>query len=119
MNNKMSKNQAGFTLTELIVVIVIVGILAAIVIHQLSVLNDEVETAKCLANQYKLENAALKLYSKKAVLGVPAFPQNLMELKSEFRDGKLPECPAGGTYTYSSGYGTVSCDHSNHSRDSK
>ena len=119
MNNNMSKSQAGFTLTELIVAVVIVGILIAIVLQHISVLNNEIETTKCIANQYKLENAALKLYSQKAVLGVPAFPQNLMELKSEFKEGKLPECPASGTYTYSSGYGTVSCDHSNHNRDSE
>ena len=116
MKNNMSNKQTGFTLIELVVVVVIVGILAAIIIQKINSLNDEVEIATCIANQYKIENAALKLYSQKAILGSPAFPENLMDLKSDFTNGKLPECPSGGTYTYSASYGTISCDHSNHNR---
>jgi len=116
MKNRLSNRQAGFTLIELVVVVVIIGILAAVIIQKINSLNDEVEIATCIANQYKIENAALKLYSQNAVLGSPAFPENLMELKSNFNDQKLPECPASGTYTYSASYGTISCDHPNHNR---
>jgi len=116
MKNNMSNKQAGFTLIELVVIVVIIGILTAIIIQKINNLNEEVECASCRANQYKIENAALKLYSQKAVLGSPAFPENLMDLKSDFTNGKLPECPSGGTYTYSASYGTISCDHPNHNR---
>ena len=116
MNNITSNKQSGFTLIELVVVVVILGILAAIVIQHINNLNDELEAATCKANQYRIENVALKLYSQKAVLGSPSFVENLMELRSEFDDGKLPECPTHGTYTYHSSYGTVSCDQPNHNR---
>jgi len=119
MKNRNFNKQAGFTLIELVVVVVIFGVLTAIVIQQINSLNDEVDAATCIANQYQIENAALKLYSKKAVLGSPSFPENLMELKTEFKDAKLPECPVGGTYTYSLSYGTISCNHSNHNRQLK
>ena len=111
-----TNKQAGFTLIELVIVIVILGVLAAIIIQKFNQLNDDVEAANCKANQYKIENIALKIYSEKAIMGSLAFPENLIAIKSEFKNVELPGCPSGGTYSYSSSYGTITCDHYNHTR---
>ena len=107
--------QDGFTLIELITVIVIIGILASIAAPKFIDLTDQAKTAKCLANQVVLENAALIAYAENAVNGSPAYPAQFNDLSLYITSGFTTKCSDAVTsYVYNNSNGSVRCP--NHTR---
>ncbi|MFQ5706882.1 MAG: type II secretion system protein [bacterium] len=102
------KNQSGFTLIELIMVIVILGILSAIAVPKFVDLSDSAKAAKCKANQAAVEAAASIAYADSAIAGNPVFPTVLSA--AMFRNGQIPTCPYDGDQiAYDPTNGTASC----------
>ena len=110
------KSQSGFTLIELIMVIVILGILAAVAIPKFVDLSGNAKTGACKSNQAVIESAAAIKYAQNAAAGSPGFPEDVLTNKDYYANGKVPTCPKGGTYTYDKNKGTITCSIEDHKR---
>lgn len=112
---RLMKSKKGFTLVELMVVIIILGILVAIAIP---IYNNVTKSAKenaCKANIRTIQSA-VQMYQADHD---GKLPSSLRDLVSESESGtkyidELPKCPVSdytADYDYERTTGIVSCDH--------
>jgi general secretion pathway protein G len=93
------RREKGFTLVELLVVVLILGALAAIAIPRIS---QSAETAKINACKTNVDliNSQIELYyANKGVW--PKTLEDVVKDSEYFPDG-APECPLGTAYSYDS-----------------
>ena len=99
--------KAGFTMIELVVVIAILGILAALAIPKYIDLTGKAEEATCEANRGAIESACAIYYASIAAGGDDAaFPATYND-PDLYADAQVPSCPTGGAYTYAPATGRI------------
>lgn len=104
-------NKKAFTLVELLLVVTILGILAAIAIPRISTSAVTARANACATNIATM-NTQIELYRA----DTDAWPATLATVTGDpnyFPDG-APTCPSGGTYTMDGTTYRCSCDASGH-----
>lgn len=124
----MGQDQRGFTLIEMMVVIVIIGVLSKMAIPSYTRAVDRAEVGACNANRRILSTAVATYYIDHSTcykLDSAGNPTDqvvaISDLAEYVENAEAMKCPGGGDYTIvlTSGDGKVSdvvirCDHEGH-----
>ena len=109
----MKRTSKGFTLIELIMVIVILGILAAVAIPKFVDLSASAAKSACEGMKGSIASACSLYYANEASKGRTAcFPADTTILGGFLNGGWKTTCVGGkGTYTYNPATGTATCSN--------
>ena len=86
-------NKKGFSLVELMIVVVIMGILIAVAIPLYGAITKNANNKTCATNISTIKNAAANYFASYDQQKI-----DLNGLKSMMDDGTIPTCPLGGAY---------------------
>ena len=106
---QVRKNDSGFTLTEMLIVIVILGVLSGIVVFAVSAFNNDGVTASCKSDVKTVEIASEAYYAKVGKYAT-AIDDDKHTSTTLVGAGYLKEAPSSAKYTvtYTAGTGAVS-----------
>ena len=89
---KKTQRRDGFTLIEILIVVVLLGVLAAIVIPMFTDSSQDANLAACMEN-LRLTQGAMSIYRLKN----EKYPSQASDLSPYLQS--IPACPMGGSYT--------------------
>jgi prepilin-type N-terminal cleavage/methylation domain-containing protein len=108
-----TNRKSGFTLVEIMIVVAIIGLLAAIAIPNFVKARGTAQTNACINNLRQIDGAKEQWALESRASEGTAVDDAAV---NEFIKGGAPECPASGTYDYGTlaEDGAPTCDVANH-----
>ncbi|WP_319937630.1 type II secretion system major pseudopilin GspG [Sphingomonas qomolangmaensis] len=112
-NPNVAENEAGLTLVEMIVVLAIIALVAALIVPnvigrpdeaRVTVANTDIRTISAALKMYRLDNGSYPTTAQglKALAEKPTTPPIPSSWSSEGYLGQVPEDPWGNPYSYAS-----------------
>ena len=96
---KNHSSQGGFTLIELIIVVVILGILVTVIWARYIDLSQTTITVACKTNQLSFDAAQTMYYAEHALNGEGSYATDIEDLVPYLTDDDMPICAEGGIYS--------------------
>lgn len=116
MAKRIAVNENGFSLVEIIIILIIVGILASVAFAQFVSFSEASKTAACHSNQISIETAQTLYYAENYLEGNGAYAENMEDLIPYFANDRTPVCPKEGEYQILSA-GRAACSLPEHQRN--
>src|SRR5688500_9763718 len=103
--------KSGFTLVELMTVVAIIGLLAAIAIPNFVKARTTAQKNACINNLRQIDGAKEQWALEKKQAPDAAIVQDEVD---DYIKGGTPECPGSGTYVYGAVNAAPTCDVDQH-----
>ena len=112
MKTSKTSRKAGFTLVEIMIVVAIIGLLAAIAIPNFMKARATSQQNACINNLRQIDGAKQQwvLENKKSESDTPSREDLLPYLKKQ----QFPVCPTGGSYTINRAGDPPECSQPGH-----
>lgn len=112
-----TNRKAGFTLVEIMIVVAIIGLLAAIAIPNFVKARETSQKNACLNNLRQIDGAVDQwaLEQKKSSGNAVTMDNSVTGMFQYLKGGVMPKCPASGTYPATLTVGTAAaCSEATH-----